>query len=317
VGTGFLIKMNQATYVITNQHVLSDNQNLEFQTIQGLKLKPISLQLASDRDLAIIQIDDSASVSTIPFATDVASVARNDDDTVIPGNSQGGDVVVDTPGKIVGIGPVRLEVSNPIFPGNSGSPVVDLRTKQAVAVITEVEKADNSDWLNRSSMANSNSAIKEVRYYSLRFDNVPKWEPSNFQNFYAQTHFLENFHEKSMELASCLQALSKGRNNNQNGNASAQSSTEDQEFAGLYKKNDKLVEILNRFEDAVATGTDVMFQAQTLTVALTGEAQQDVRTVQNPAMFSAFNRTRAKDEMDIRNEILTSCHNLSDSLLRN
>ncbi len=106
-GTGFLIKLpvtgtKEIVGLLTNQHVIANNRSLTFQTVDGALLKATMLYGAPDRDLAFVQVEDNGELPTIDFPASVPN-----DNTMIPGNSQGAGVVTDTPGKIVAIGPQR------------------------------------------------------------------------------------------------------------------------------------------------------------------------------------------------------------------
>src|SRR5437016_3542694 len=57
-GTGFVCEFGGTNYLVTNAHVLEGAQQFEFRTINGTTLKAIRLELANDRDLARVLIDN-------------------------------------------------------------------------------------------------------------------------------------------------------------------------------------------------------------------------------------------------------------------
>ena len=129
------------------------------------------------------------------------------DDAITPGNSEGGEVMLNTGGKVLGIGPDRVEeVSNSDLPRRfSGGPVVDGKTHQVIAVVAMAMKVDNSDELDKASFASRDSAIRgDMRYFGLRVDNVPSWEELDWKNFQGETAFLDKFDMRSRCLDSFL-----------------------------------------------------------------------------------------------------------------
>ncbi len=59
-GTGFLI--NTKGVLVTNAHVVSNANNIAVQNINGVDFKARVLYVDSDRDIAILKIDDTAKV---------------------------------------------------------------------------------------------------------------------------------------------------------------------------------------------------------------------------------------------------------------
>jgi hypothetical protein len=293
-GTGFLVKRPEGTCVITNQHVIWSNQNLSFQTMDGKKLVVTSLVGASDRDLAIFGVkDDDGKLPVVATASDVGATVRPQDDTVIPGNSQGAMVVTNTPGKVLAVGPVRLEVSNPIYPGNSGGPVMDLRLRQAVGVITEAEKSDTDGFVNKNSLADKNSSIAAVRYFSLRFDNVPSWQTMDLQLFYRQTFFIDSFHKQTLELISIYKAFTKGDDSHDDSGISTT----------LYTENPRLVDLARTTH------------GQELALALESISKEGVGQMV-PGNFYLYNQQRAKDELEVRNDVIDAFKEATESWLK-
>ena len=105
------------------------------------------------------------------------------DPVVIPGNSKGDGVITETAGKLLAIGPKKIEVDNPVYRGNSGSPIVHSSSSKVLGLLTEAELV-TLDSFDRASFKSKNSAIKsEIRYFGYRFDSVQAWEPLNWQYF--------------------------------------------------------------------------------------------------------------------------------------
>jgi hypothetical protein len=196
-GTGFLVKTPDGPVVVTNIHVISNNPNLKITTNTGTPITILSYKGATDRDLAMIAIKDG-DFKYLDLATDISGIVQPGDEVITPGNSEGGEVMLNTGGKVLGIGPDRVEFDNPIYHGNSGGPVFHVKSGKVIGVVTQAMKVLNSDELDKASFASRNSAISgSMRYFGFRIDNVPKWEPYDWRGFQNETAFLEQFDKRS------------------------------------------------------------------------------------------------------------------------
>jgi len=107
------------------------------------------------------------------------------DDIVVLGNSLGSDVVTVIPGKVTGLGPELVEVDAKFVQGNSGSPIIHVKTGKLIGIATFalIRKVDS---LSRDSQFASG-----VRRFGYRLDTVGAWEhPSPFQ-FIAEARKVE------------------------------------------------------------------------------------------------------------------------------
>ena len=57
-GSGFVCSLDGTNFVITNTHVLEAARKFTFRTVNRGNLKPVRLELANDRDLARVQIEN-------------------------------------------------------------------------------------------------------------------------------------------------------------------------------------------------------------------------------------------------------------------
>jgi len=92
------------------------------------------------------------------------------------GNSQGSDVVTVIPGKVTGMGPALVEVDAPFVQGNSGSPIIHVKTGKLIGIATfaVVRKVD--------SLSKDSQFASGVRRFGYRLDMVRLWEhPSAWQ----------------------------------------------------------------------------------------------------------------------------------------
>jgi hypothetical protein len=110
------------------------------------------------------------------------------DEVVVLGNAEGSGVVNTIMGKIVGIGPNLVEIDAPFVPGNSGSPIVHLKTGKVIGVATYavIRKYDTATKEKLSEPV--------VRRFGFRIDSVKVWQPVNWPAFYAQAAAVEKIH---------------------------------------------------------------------------------------------------------------------------
>jgi hypothetical protein len=183
-GTGFVCMFNKKPVIITNQHVLAGSPSVSFETQSGVSIPIQSVYAASNADLALL-IPQSLppDVAPLEILMGMDQVVKKDDPNCIPGNSKGDGVITQTFGKIIAVGPNRVEIDNPIYPGNSGSPIVHTDTGKVIGVLTYA-KTIQLDRVSQQSFRSRNSAIKTLtRYFGYRVDTVPSWQRVNWEGF--------------------------------------------------------------------------------------------------------------------------------------
>jgi len=106
-------------------------------------------------------------------------------------------VVKTLTGRIVGIGPNLVEVDAPIVPGNSGSPIIDLKTGNVVGVATYTVTRESDDLTTKKK-----APQVEVRRFGYRIDNVKGWQAVNWAAFDAQAALMDSITQRTDELES-------------------------------------------------------------------------------------------------------------------
>ena len=312
-GTGFLVKTPDGPAVVTNLHVISANPNVRILTTTGAQIKTLSLKGASDRDLAMYMIQDDH-YTYLDLATDIKDTVIAGDAVITPGNSEGGEVVLNTKGKVLGIGPDRIEFDNPIYHGNSGGPVFHTKSGKVLAVVTQALKVNVSNDLDKTSFANANSAIVgSMRYFGLRLDTVPQWEVYDWNRFQDETTFLKNFHEDSR----CLDSFMNGASYEKNHIASDDPET-GHPNAQYFLHNEKLQAARENYRKVAssADNSERLDAGRELLLDLQSVADKDMEAIQAPGNFYSFDQIRAKQEIAyrkaLRAEIETVGNKLSD-----
>ncbi len=190
-GTGFFAKLKGAVYLITNMHVISGQTSIKAKSMEGTDVQIAGIFGAHDADIALLKL------TTVPTAffeaeESVNTANKTGDSILIPGNSLGGGTILQTEGKIVAIGPVKIEHDAPTFHGNSGSPILSTSSWKVLGVDTESITVRLSDKSDSASARNSSSQIKSsVRLFGYRLDSVSQWEAIEWGRFAQQSKKLE------------------------------------------------------------------------------------------------------------------------------
>jgi hypothetical protein len=216
--------------------------------------------------------------------------------------------MLNTGGKILGIGPERIEFDNPIYHGNSGGPVFHTKSGKVLGVVTEAMKVLNADDLDRTSFASRNSAIGgTMRYFGLRLDTVTAWVPIDWQLFQNESAFLDNFHQESRCLDSYLNAANNSGDNESRG-----------DDANLFRQDSKIMKANAEYVEQ-STGSDLsqrMQALQGLILDLHGIADDEVDQIQNLNNFYSFDKKRAQDELAYRTALKKELTTISDNVDR-
>jgi len=200
-GTGFLCTHKGRLFVATNQHVIEGAKSLEIEGPTGEKFKPLNFVAARNVDIVLIGVPPGADMRRpLVFAENVEEVVTKGDAIVVPGNSKGDGVITITPGKVIGLGPTKVEVDCPVYPGNSGSPIFHLKTREVIGLLTEAHVVSLDGAVDAASFKDGKSQIKnEVRIFGHRFDTAEKWYALNINDFRRNSSLLQKVGE---ELAS-------------------------------------------------------------------------------------------------------------------
>jgi hypothetical protein len=298
-GTGFLVKTADGPVVYTNIHVISNNPNLKITTSTGTPVTILGYKGATDRDLAMISIKDG-DFKYLDLASDVSGTVQTGDEVVTPGNSEGGEVMLNTDGKVLGIGPDRIEFDNPIYHGNSGGPVFHVKSGKVIGIVTQGMKVDTTDAFDKASFANRNSAIAHtVRYFGFRLDNVPGWETYDWRRFQNETAFLDQFDQRSR----CLDSFLNAPNDNKPEDLVWQSDPD------IVKANSGFFEQANGADTSQQMDADRVMWGEISDLAAT-----DMDAIQNPNNFYSFDRQRAADEAAYRKALKVELEKISTNV---
>ena len=183
-GSGFFCKLNGKVVCLTNAHVLSGNAKLTFMRPGGgtVPVKPDQFSVAEDRDLAWFEPKSVEEGLELDGGGQDLTIG---DAVVCLGNSMGDDVVTEIRGKVVGIGPEKIEVDCKFVAGNSGSPVIHSKSGKVIGVATSAT-IEGKTWVN------AQTRFSEVRRWTTRVDGTP-WVKVAWADFSKEAAFIEKY----------------------------------------------------------------------------------------------------------------------------
>jgi len=206
-GSGFACRQGSQTWLFSNIHVVSEVKQPVITRLDGVTLKVGAAEVAAGPDIARMVLTTPPE-HPLEMITEFEANVHIGDDVAVLGNSGGGGVVTSLRGKVVGIGPDRLEVSAEFIPGNSGSPIVHLKTGKVIGIATYLTR--------RYEQFSSNGANGSVvvRRFGYRLDKVAGWEPVNWPQLYADADSLERVSKLTEDIYDFLDALKNDKSPN-------------------------------------------------------------------------------------------------------
>ncbi|MEA3209916.1 MAG: serine protease Do [Chthoniobacter sp.] len=199
-GSGFICRTGGKARLFTNIHVLAGMKQPQFTELDGTRIKPGAAEAAVGHDVVQLALDSPPAIP-LEALSSLESSVKIGDDIVVLGNSGGGGVVTKLEGKLLGIGPDRIEVSAEFIPGNSGSPIIHVATGRVIGIATYLTR--------RYEQFAGNSVVRRFGY---RLDTVSKWEPVNWPVFKAEADRLEQISALTQDVFDFLAALRKKEN---------------------------------------------------------------------------------------------------------
>jgi len=285
-GSGFIASFGGKIYLLTNIHVAAGMKQPVFTLLDGTRLVPTSAEAAVGHDIMRFALKTPPAQS-IEVGTDLEHTTRIGDPVNVFGNSGGGGVVTSLPGKIVGIGPDRLEVTSPFIPGNSGSPIIHGPTGRVIGIATYLMSA--RDRFGGGGVT--------VRRFGYRLDSVKTWEPVNWLGFHAEEEEVEKVSALTADILNFLQALQQKQTPALATEALRRAATEWRQ-----KANNPRISQADRH---AAT--------QSFIASLRSLSRSDVAALDGRLHYSYF-RAKLAEERQIRDQLYKSFDELSQTL---
>lgn len=203
-GSGFIARLNGVDYLVTNAHVAAGINDANFQALDGRVVPRGTADAAVEHDVFRMALTPGG--PAFEAMDNVDQNAQVGDEVVVLGNAEGSGVVNTIIGKIVGLSANLVETNAPFVPGNSGSPIIHLKTGKVIGVATYavIRRYDDATAEKTKEPA--------IRRFGYRLDSVKTWEPVNWPAFAAQGAALEKIHSLTVALDDFFQDLSDNGN---------------------------------------------------------------------------------------------------------
>lgn len=189
-GTGFACTFKGKEWVATNLHVIDGGETPAIVNSSGAKVPIMGYMVyAGDADVCLLAIKGSfkdIGITPLPFSSNVINEAKAGDAIMCPGNSLDDGVIKLTPGEVRAFGPKKVEISNPIFQGNSGGPVIHMDSGKVIGLVTEayLHGPGDNEFVKRS-LESPLSATKKITYIAHRIDTVQEWGGCQIKDYLA------------------------------------------------------------------------------------------------------------------------------------
>jgi len=195
-GSGFIATDGMSNYLVTNVHVEEGLADAEFQALDGTVVKGGTAAMAVGEDLYRMKYPDGG--RRFELMKDVDTNVSIGDEVVVLGNAEGAGVVNTLYGKVVGLGPNLVEVDAPFVPGNSGSPIVHLKTGKVIGVAT---------YARFEGMAMFFGGSETVRRFGYRLDSVKTWQGVEPVEFRKEATLIGELEKRTDEIGQAFSSI--------------------------------------------------------------------------------------------------------------
>ncbi len=279
-GSGFIAVSGAANFLFTNAHVAAGIRGAGFKTLDGTAVQVGAAASAAGHDILRLQLGPGGKPFEIMQGVD--ENVTIDDEIVVLGNAEGAGVINTIKGKIVGVGPQLVEVDAPFQPGNSGSPIIHLKTGKVIGVATylTIKKYD----------AATKEVLKApvVRRFGYRLDSVKVWQLVNWPLFFAQAAEMNKIETLTEDLGNFLIDLGKDGRVNSSAHTNPAIKTRIDQWLADKKKR--------------LTAKDAANVDQNFLSFLRIACRSDISAAQPRLTYDYFQRQLGKEQLE-RNEI--------------
>ncbi len=197
-GSGFITDFKGQKFLLSNAHVLA---GIKGATLKLLDRTPVMVGaglVAVGHDILALGVTSGG--MAIPMVESVDKEVTIGDPVVVLGNAEGAGVVNTIEGKVVGIGPERIEVDAPFMPGNSGSPIIHLPTGKVIGIASYMK------------VKQIGPREEKVRRFGYRLDSVQHWQKIDWNRFYAEADAMNGIERTTRDLIDLFANLDAYRN---------------------------------------------------------------------------------------------------------
>jgi S1-C subfamily serine protease len=212
-GSGFICNFENKTMLFTNAHVIADITDPIVTRLDGAIVSAGVADVAAGSDIVRLA-PSQMPAHPLEVISNFTESVHIGDAVVVMGNSGGGGVVTKIDGNIIGIGPDRIEVSAEFIPGNSGSPIIHVKTGQVVGIATYLTKTYEEFVSDTSGSAPPAPGAKKaplgtlvVRRFGYRIDNVPGWERVEWKDFRSEAAMMRQISTLTEDVCNLFKSL--------------------------------------------------------------------------------------------------------------
>lgn len=275
-GSAFACKFGTQKFVFTNQHVVAGHPGVK---LTLLDQSPIVVgQAAAAVGHDILSLALLSDTKTMDMMLEVEKNAAIGDEVVVLGNPDGARVIKPLVGKLVGIGPNLVEVTAEFVPGNSGSPIIHLKSGKVIGVATYLTMRD-ADGL-------SGRGTPKVRRFGYRLDSAKQWQPIAWPAYNEEFATIERIKETTHDLGALIREMAR------TGGVDASR-----------QKNPAIRKPLDKFDEAISGRspfkTDRVHAVKDFMTAMRNVTQSDI-TAANAKLRYDFFRKELGEEQQVR-----------------
>lgn len=288
-GSGFVCDFAGKKFVFTNQHVLAGHPGVRLTLLDQAQIKVGQAAAAVGHDIMSLQL--LSDTKAMKMMTEVEKKASIGDDVVVLGNPEGARVIKPFTGKLVGIGPNLVEVTAEFVPGNSGSPIIHLKSGEVIGIATYLTTRDMDGLSGR--------AVPKIRRFGYRLDSVKQWQPVVWPAYNEEYATIERIKGRTHDLAALIREMARtggvnaARHNN----------------PAIRKPLDKFGEAMN---GKSIVPTDRSRAVKDLMDAMRQASQSDVQQANTRLRYDFF-RKELTEEQQVRGQF----YKIFDELMKN
>jgi hypothetical protein len=287
-GSGFVATIAGKQFVITNQHVVAGHGSATFTLLDRSPLKVGAAAAAVGHDIMTFATQPDAKAMDIML--DVEKNAAIGDDIVVLGNPEGARVIKPLAGKLVGIGPNLVEVSAEFVPGNSGSPILHLKSGKVIGIATYVIVREMDSLTGRRA--------PQLRRFGYRLDSVKQWQPVAWPAYNDEFSTIAKIQARTQDLAALLTDMARSNR-----------------IIAARHTNPAIKVPLEKFEETVSrsaiSANDRARAAQDLMAAMRNACQSDIEQAKQRLRYDFFQR-QLGEEQQARGQF----HKIFDEILK-
>jgi hypothetical protein len=197
-GSGFICQTKDGDFLLTNQHVVAPMPSFRLTRLDRTPIPTGAMAGAVGHDIMRFAIGKPE--APLVAMENVDTEATIGDAIVVLGNTEGARVIQPLPGTIVGIGPDRIEVSANFLPGNSGSPIIHVKSGKVIGIATYLMTGRFTEFRD--------DRREVIRRFGYRIDSVKQWQPIHWPSFQNERLAMDKVEGLTMDFVGLIREMS-------------------------------------------------------------------------------------------------------------